>query len=160
MFLFFFLFDQIFLFQVWSFFLPVHPPCLSASCCRAFYIFLEVFAADSSFFVLKIPATAAAADAPGTFFNILNIFFKVLVLFYNQIVTFFCPLKYFFASAILSLSAMAFLYSSKFFSMSSNKKVFIWKNPIQISSRNICTVPFFCCIQVHISSYSEIWFDL
>ena len=73
MFLFFFLFDQIYLLQVCIRFLPVHPHCLSAPRSRLFYIFLEVFTAESSFFVFKIPpaaaaADAAAADAAGTIF--------------------------------------------------------------------------------------------
>ena len=43
---------------------------MSAHRSRPFYIFLEEFAAESSFFVMKIPpaAAAAAADAPGAFF--------------------------------------------------------------------------------------------
>ena len=63
----FFLFDLIFLLQVCIRFLPVHLHCLSAPRSRPFKIFLEVFAAESSLFVLKIPR-AAAADAPGIFF--------------------------------------------------------------------------------------------
>ena len=74
-------------------FLPVHLHCWDTPRSRPIYIFLDVFAAESSFFVLKIPAAAAAAaaDAPGPFFNILNMFFKFLVLFYDRIVTFFAP---------------------------------------------------------------------
>ena len=79
---------------------------------------------ESSFFVLKVLPVPVAESALGTFFDIFNIFFKLLIFLYNRIITFFSSLKYFFATALLlSLKAIAFLYSSKSFSISSNKKL-------------------------------------
>ena len=79
---------------------------------------------ESSFFVLKVLPVPVAESALGTFFDIFNIFFKLLIFLYNRIIPFFSSLKYFFATALLlSLKAIAFLYSSKSFSISSNKKL-------------------------------------
>ena len=77
----FFSLNRYFFFRCVFVFFPVQPHSLSNPRSRPFYIFLEVFAAESSFFVLKISTAAVAADVLGTFFYIFNIFFQLLIFF-------------------------------------------------------------------------------